>query len=126
MPDSGLEHAHRCASYPPPEEPYGLGQVLGSASTPRVGRRRTELRFTASGSLTGQRSASGTSTEVDRRALILAYPIKEARMWPGGQDAHVRDILPGQQGIRPMSRQGPDATLLGSKHGRDVLAQPKE
>lgn len=31
MPDTGLAHAHHCASYLPPEELSGLGQVLGSA-----------------------------------------------------------------------------------------------
>jgi hypothetical protein len=31
MPDTGLEHTHPCASYLPPEELSGLGQVLGSA-----------------------------------------------------------------------------------------------
>ena len=33
MPDSGLEHSHRCGSYRPPEELSGLGQVRGSAIT---------------------------------------------------------------------------------------------
>ncbi|WP_343057935.1 DUF1173 domain-containing protein [Nocardioides soli] len=47
MPDSGLEHAHRCASYLPPDELSGLGQVLGSAITEEAdcGLTAIELGF---------------------------------------------------------------------------------
>jgi hypothetical protein len=45
MPDSGLEHAHRCASYLPPEELSGLGQVLGSAITEEADSGLTALRL---------------------------------------------------------------------------------
>lgn len=45
MPDSGLEHAHRCASYLPPEELSGLGQVLGSAITEEADSGLTAIKL---------------------------------------------------------------------------------
>ncbi len=45
MPDSGLEHAHRCASYLPPEELSGLGQVLGSAITEEADNGLTAIKL---------------------------------------------------------------------------------
>lgn len=45
MPASGLEHAHRCASYLPPEELSGLGQVLGSAITEEADSGLTAIKL---------------------------------------------------------------------------------
>lgn len=45
MPDSGLEHAYRCASYLPPEELSGLGQVLGSAITEEADSGLTAIKL---------------------------------------------------------------------------------
>lgn len=45
MPDSGLEHSHRCGSYLPPEELSGLGQVLGSAITEEADSGLTAIKL---------------------------------------------------------------------------------
>jgi len=45
MPDSGLAHTHRCASYLPPEELSGLGQVLGSAITEEADSGLTAIKL---------------------------------------------------------------------------------
>ena len=45
MPDSGLEHAPRCASYLPPKELSGLGQVLGSAITEEADSGLTAIKL---------------------------------------------------------------------------------
>ena len=45
MPDSGLAHTHRCASYLPPEELSGLGQVLGSAITEEADSGLTTIKL---------------------------------------------------------------------------------
>lgn len=45
MPDSGLEHAPRCASYLPPEELSGLGQVLGTAITEEADSGLTAIKL---------------------------------------------------------------------------------
>lgn len=45
MPGSGLEHALRCASYLPPEELSGLGQVLGSAIIEDADTGQTAIRL---------------------------------------------------------------------------------
>ena len=45
MPDTGLEHTHRCGSYLPPEELSGLGQVLGSAITEETDSGLTAIKL---------------------------------------------------------------------------------
>ncbi|GAW52551.1 uncharacterized protein PD653B2_4909 [Nocardioides sp. PD653-B2] len=45
MPDTGLAHTHRCASYLPPEELSGLGQVLGSAITEEADSGLTAIKL---------------------------------------------------------------------------------
>jgi len=45
MPDSGSWHAPACASYEPPPELSGLGQVLGSAITENTATGETTLRL---------------------------------------------------------------------------------
>jgi hypothetical protein len=45
MPDSGLEHTHRCGSYLPPEELSGLGQVLGTAITEEADSGLTAIKL---------------------------------------------------------------------------------
>lgn len=45
MPDTGLAHAHHCASYLPPEELSGLGQVLGSAITEEADSGLTAIKL---------------------------------------------------------------------------------
>jgi hypothetical protein len=50
MPDTGSHHAPYCASYEPPPEVSGLGQVLGSAITedPATGETTLKLEFAMS------------------------------------------------------------------------------
>lgn len=50
MPDTGSQHAPDCASYEPPPEVSGLGQVLGSAITedPATGETTLKLDFAMS------------------------------------------------------------------------------
>lgn len=45
MPDTGLEHAHHCPSYLPPEALSGLGEVLGSAITEEADSGLTALKL---------------------------------------------------------------------------------
>ena len=62
MPDSGLAHTHRCASYLPPEELSGLGQVLGSAITEEADSGLTAIKLGFRMSKAERAAPAGTGT----------------------------------------------------------------
>lgn len=66
MPDTGSHHAPDCASYEPPPEVSGLGQVLGSAITedPATGETTLKLDFAMS-KLTGRSTVPTSGGESD-------------------------------------------------------------
>ena len=100
MPGSGLEHAHRCASYLPPEELSGLGQVLGSAITEeadsgltaiKLGFRMSKAeRAAPTGAGGGVVVADSVAADPNRLTLraVLHYLWQEADLatWSPGMD----------------------------------------
>ena len=99
MPDSGLEHAHRCASYLPPEELSGLGQVLGSAITEeadsgltaiKLGFRMSKAERAGPAGAGGGRVADSVAADPNRLTLraVLHYLWQEADLatWTPGMD----------------------------------------
>ena len=99
MPDTGLEHAHRCASYLPPEELSGLGQVLGSAITeePDSGLTAIKLGFRMSKAERAAPTSAGSGGVADSLAAdpnrlslraVLHYLWQEADLatWTPGMD----------------------------------------
>jgi hypothetical protein len=66
MPDTGSHHAPDCASYEPPAEVSGLGQVLGSAITedPDTGETTLKLDFAMS-KITGRSTVPTSGGESD-------------------------------------------------------------
>ena len=99
MPDSGLEHAHRCASYLPPEELSGLGQVLGSAITEeadsgltaiKLGFRMSKAERAAPVGAAGGGVADSVAADPNRLTLraVLHYLWQEADLatWTPGMD----------------------------------------
>lgn len=102
MPDSGLEHAHRCASYLPPEELSGLGQVLGSAITEeadsgltaiKLGFRMSKAERAAPAGAGGGGVADSVAADPNRLTLraVLHY------LW---QEADLATWSPGMSGKR--------------------------
>jgi hypothetical protein len=102
MPDSGLEHAHRCASYLPPEELSGLGQVLGSAITEeadsgltalRLGFRMSKAERAAPAGVGGEGVTDSVAADPNRLTLraVLHY------LW---QEADLATWSPGMAGKR--------------------------
>jgi hypothetical protein len=99
MPDSGLEHAHRCASYLPPEQLSGLGQVLGSAITEeadsgltaiKLGFRMSKAERAAPNGAGGGGVADSVAADPNRLTLraVLHYLWQEADLatWTPGMD----------------------------------------
>ncbi len=99
MPDSGLEHAPRCASYLPPEELSGLGQVLGSAITEeadsgltaiKLGFRMSKAERAAPTGTVGGGVADSVAADPNRLTLraVLHYLWQEADLatWTPGMD----------------------------------------
>lgn len=99
IPDSGLEHAHRCASYLPPEELSGLGQVLGSAITEEAesgltaikpGFRMSKAERAAPAGAGGGGVADSVAADPNRLTLraVLHYLWQEADLatWTPGMD----------------------------------------
>lgn len=64
MPDTGLAHAHHCASYLPPEELSGLGQVLGSAINEEADSGLTAIKLGFRMSKTDRTGPAGGCGEV--------------------------------------------------------------
>ena len=106
MPDSGLEHAHRCASYLPPEELSGLGQVLGSAITEeadsgltaiKLGFRMSKAERAAPAGAGGGGVADSVAADPNRLTLraVLHY------LW---QEADLATWTPGMDGKRNLKR----------------------
>jgi hypothetical protein len=102
MPDTGLAHAHHCASYLPPEELSGLGQVLGSAITEeadsgltaiKLGFRMSKAERAAPGSAGGVAVADSVKPDPSRLTLraVLHY------LW---QEAELATWSPGMAGKR--------------------------
>jgi hypothetical protein len=102
MPDSGLEHAHRCASYLPPEELSGLGQVLGSAITEeadsgltaiKLGFRMSKAERAAPTGASGGGASESVAADPNRLTLraVLHY------LW---QEADLATWSPGMGGKR--------------------------
>ncbi|MEV5003926.1 DUF1173 domain-containing protein [Nocardioides sp. LML1-1-1.1] len=99
MPDSGLEHAPRCASYLPPEGLSGLGQVLGSAITEEAdsGLTAIKLGFRMSKAERAAPTGAGSGAVADSVAAdpnrltlraVLHYLWQEADLatWTPGMD----------------------------------------
>ena len=99
MPDSGLEHAHRCASYLPPEELSGLGQVLGSAITEdadsgltaiKLGFRMSKAERAAPAGAGSGEGADSVAADPNRLTLraVLHFLWQEADLatWTPGMD----------------------------------------
>jgi len=102
MPDSGLEHTHRCGSYLPPEELSGLGQVLGSAITEeadsgltaiKLGFRMSKAERAAPAVAGSGRVADSVAADPNRLTLraVLHY------LW---QEADLATWSPGMAGKR--------------------------
>lgn len=102
MPDSGLAHTHRCASYLPPEELSGLGQVLGSAITEeadsgltaiKLGFRMSKAERAAPAAAGGGGVADSVAADPNRLTLraVLHY------LW---QEADLATWSPGMAGKR--------------------------
>jgi Protein of unknown function (DUF1173) len=66
MPNSGSQHAPQCASYEPPADSSGLGQVLGSAITedPATGETTLKLGFSMS-KIGGRYNTPTTGSDAD-------------------------------------------------------------
>jgi Protein of unknown function (DUF1173) len=66
MPSSGSQHAPQCASYEPPADSSGLGQVLGSAITenPATGETTLKLGFSMS-KISGRHNTPTTGSDAD-------------------------------------------------------------
>jgi len=99
MPDSGLEHTPRCASYLPPEELSGLGQVLGSAITEeadsgltaiKLGFRMSKAERAAPAGAGSGGVADSVAADPNRLTLraVLHYLWQEADLatWTPGMD----------------------------------------
>lgn len=102
MPDSGLAHSHRCASYLPPEELSGLGQVLGSAITEEAdsGLTAIKLGFRMSKAERAAPTGSGSggvadSVAADPNRLTLRAVLHY--LW---QEADLATWSPGMAGKR--------------------------
>ncbi|MCB0905793.1 MAG: DUF1173 domain-containing protein [Nocardioidaceae bacterium] len=102
MPDSGLAHTHRCASYLPPEELSGLGQVLGSAITEEAdsGLTAIKLGFRMSKAERAAPNGSGSggvadSVAADPNRLTLRAVLHY--LW---QEADLATWSPGMAGKR--------------------------
>lgn len=102
MPDSGLAHDHHCASYLPPEELSGLGQVLGSAITEeadsgltaiKLGFRMSTAERAAPAGAGSGRVADSVAADPNRLTLraVLHY------LW---QEADLATWSPGMAGKR--------------------------
>lgn len=102
MPDSGLAHDHHCASYLPPEELSGLGQVLGSAITEeadsgltaiKLGFRMSTAERAAPAGAGSGRVADSVAADPNRLTLraVLHY------LW---QEADLATWAPGMAGKR--------------------------
>jgi len=129
MPDSGLEHAYRCASYLPPEELSGLGQVLGTAITEdadsgltaiKLGFRMSKTERPAPTGTDGEPVADSVAADPNRLTLraVLHYLWQEADLatWtPGMADKRNWRIVSWhlRQAARRKSTKGkPLATRL--------------
>ena len=99
MPDTGLAHTHRCASYLPPEELSGLGQVLGSAITEeadsgltaiKLGFRMSKAERAAPAGAGSGGVADSVAADPNRLTLraVLHYLWQEADLatWTPGMD----------------------------------------
>jgi hypothetical protein len=102
MPDSGLEHTPRCASYLPPEELSGLGQVLGSAITEEAdsGLTAIKLGFRMSKAERAAPAGAGAggvadSVAADPNRLTLRAVLHY--LW---QEADLATWTPGMEGKR--------------------------
>jgi excisionase family DNA binding protein len=102
MPDTGLAHTHRCASYLPPEELSGLGQVLGSAITEeadsgliaiKLGFRMSKAERAAPAGVGSGGVADSVAADPNRLTLraVLHY------LW---QEADLATWSPGMAGKR--------------------------
>jgi hypothetical protein len=102
MPDSGLEHAPRCASYLPPEGLSGLGQVLGSAITEEADSGLTAIKLGFRMSKTERPAPTGAgaggvadSVAADPNRLTLRAVLHY--LW---QEADLATWTPGMDGKR--------------------------
>jgi len=102
MPDSGLEHDHRCASYLPPQELSGLGQVLGSAITEEADSGLTAIKLGFRMSTTERAAPTGAgggrvadSVAADPNSLTLRAVLHY--LW---QEADLATWTPGMAGKR--------------------------
>jgi hypothetical protein len=102
MPDSGLAHTHRCASYLPPEELSGLGQVLGTAITEEADSGLTALKLGFRMSKTERAAPAGAgsggvadSVAADPNRLTLRAVLHY--LW---QEADLATWSPGMAGKR--------------------------
>lgn len=102
MPDSGLEHAPRCASYLPPEELSGLGQVLGSAIEEQADSGQTAIRLGFRMSKTERAAPTGAgsggvadSVAADPNRLTVRAVLHY--LW---QEADLATWTPGMSGKR--------------------------
>ncbi|GAW47928.1 MULTISPECIES: DUF1173 domain-containing protein [unclassified Nocardioides] len=99
MPDTGLAHTVRCASYPPPQALSGLGQVLGSAITEesdsgltaiKLGFRMSKTERPTPASAGGGDAADSVAADPNRLTLraVLHYLWQEADLatWSPGMD----------------------------------------
>jgi len=102
MPDTGLAHTYRCASYLPPEELSGLGQVLGSAISEEAdsGLTAIKLGFRMSKAERAAPAVAGTggvadSVAADPNRLTLRAVLHY--LW---QEADLATWSPGMAGKR--------------------------
>jgi hypothetical protein len=106
MPDTGLAHASRCASFLPPEELSGLGQVLGNAITEqpdsgltaiKLGFRMSKAERTAPAGASGGGAADAVANSVAADPNRLTLRAVLHYLW---QEADLATWSPGMAGKR--------------------------
>jgi len=103
MPDSGLEHAHRCPSYLPPEALSGLGQVLGSAITQEAESGLTAIKLGFRMSRTDRAAPAGAGGGGEADDSVAADPYRltlRAVLHYLWQEADLGTWSPGMAGKR--------------------------